>query len=174
MNGKEQIIHTSRLVLREINEYDAESALDILTHKEVSKTFLLPDFKCREDALPVFESLKRTSHDPARFVYGIYLDGNMIGFLNEVEKNGTEIELGYVIHPTYQRNGYATEALGASMNALFKMGYDTVKTAAFEENLASIRVMEKSGMTRLSYTDTLEYRGEVHRCVWFEKRVEKS
>ena len=92
MNGKEQIIHTSRLVLREINEYDAESALDILTHKEVSKTFLLPDFKCREDALPVFESLKRTSHDPARFVYGIYLDGNMIGFLNEVEKNGTEIE----------------------------------------------------------------------------------
>ena len=171
MKSKEQIIHTPRLTLHEINECDAENTLDILTHEEVGKTFLLPDFACREDARPVFESLKRKSHDPARFIYGIYLDGNMIGFLNEVEKNDTEIELGYVIHPTYQRNGYATEALSASINALFQMGYQTVKTAAFEENNASIRVMEKSGMTRLSYTDALEYRGQVHRCVWFEMRA---
>ena len=43
-----------------------------------------------------------------------------------------------------------------------------VKAGAFEENLASMRVMEKSGMHRIQQEDTIEYRGKVHRCFNYE------
>ena len=81
-----------------------------------------------------------------------------------------KIELGYVIDPGHKNRGYATEALTAAIKALLDMGYDAVRTAAFEGNIPSIRVMEKSGMDRMDFTDELEYRGVTHRCVWFEKR----
>ena len=51
---------------------------------------------------------------------------------------------------------------------LFAMGFTVVKAGAFEENPASMRVMEKSGMHRIQQEDTIEYRGKVHRCINYE------
>ena len=93
-----------------------------------------------------------------------------MGFLNEVEKGNGEIELGLVIDPACKNRGYGTEALGAAMEELLCMGHRVVKTGAFAENAPSIRVMEKCGMTRLPQTEEVEYRGQRHCCVWFEKR----
>ena len=89
---------------------------------------------------------------------------------DDVEITETSIELGYVIHPAHHNCGFATEALQACIQALHTMGFETVRTGAFEENPASIRVMEKSGMTRLAETEIIPYRGKDHLCVYFEKR----
>ena len=98
----------------------------------------------------------------------------MIGFLSDVEiKDGT-VELGYVIHPDYQNRGYATEALTASIHELFRQGYSKIRTGYFEENPASRRVMEKSGMHPVSRVDTIEYRGEIHKCLYYEIKKEES
>ena len=74
-----------------------------------------------------------------------------------------------MIHPEHQRKGFASEALTACMDELFEMGYTAVRTGAFEENVASIRVMEKCCMTRLEETEDIDYRNAVHHCIFFEK-----
>ena len=171
---KSSTIHTERLRLRAINDGDVEEVLSIVTDKEVANTYMLPDFETREDALQLFASLKRLSSAFDRFVYGIDLDGKIIGFVNEVEIENDEIEVGFVISPDHKSNGYATEVLEASMDELFRLGFNKVKTGVFEGNLASVRVMEKSSMRRLDMTTELEYRGKVHKCIWFERTSDEK
>ena len=160
--------------LRPFVPEDRERILDILTDKTVAKTYMLPDFHTREDAIPLFNRLYDLSRDTGRFVRCIANEETAIGFLNDVEiKNGT-IELGYVIHPDSQRKGYMTQALGVAIGQLFKLGYQEVVCGAFEENRASQRVMEKCGMERMEQVDTIEYRGRTHRCVYYHATRRKE
>ena len=148
---------------------DLETMLDILTNDCVKQTYMLPDFPSREDAVPLFQRLVGLSGDSRRFVRGIYADETLVGFLNDVEIENGAIELGYVIHPRFQGNGYATEALGIAIGELFRLGFQAVITGAFRQNAASIRVMEKNGMTRIEKTEPIEYRGKTHICVYYTK-----
>ena len=148
---------------------DLETMLDILTNDCVKQTYMLPDFPSREDAVPLFQRLVGLSGDSRRFVRGIYADETLVGFLNDVEIENGAIELGYVIHPRFQGNGYATEALGIAIGELFRLGFQAVITGAFRQNAASIRVMEKNGMTRIEKAEPIEYRGKTHICVYYTK-----
>lgn len=47
------------------------------------------------------------------------------------------------------------------------MGYSEIKAGFFEENQASRRVMEKSGMKIHDQTDDIEYRGKIHHCIYY-------
>ena len=163
-------ITTERLCLHAIEDKDLEAMLALFTDAEVYQTFMLPDFKSHEEQVKLFERLKMLSSQSERFVYGIYLKDELIGFINDVEIEGAEIELGYVISPSQKNKGYATEVLKAMIEVLFAEGFSTVKAGAFEENIASIRVMEKSGMTRIAKRDEITYRGKTHRCVYYEKK----
>ena len=91
----------------------------------------------------------------------------LIGFLNDVEIQDGSIELGYVIHPDFQGKGYMTNALRYAMDELFSIGYHEIICGAFEKNAASIRVMVKAGMQKLSRTDEMEYRDKRHQCVYY-------
>ena len=99
---------------------------------------------------------------------GIYSKNKLIGLINEVENDGKLIELGYVISPCEHNKGYATETLSACIVTLFLMGYSTVRAGAFENNIASMRVMEKSGMNRIDYTEKIKYNNTTHNCIFYE------
>ena len=161
-------IITARLCLRKIRNDDCEDVCSLLGNEIVAKTYILPEFKCEEEVIRLFFRLKELSYADDRFVYGIALDCKIIGLINDVEINEQEIELGFAFHPEYHNRGYATETLKAAIKILFDMGYSVVKTGAFEINLPSQRVMEKSGMTRLSETESIDYRGTTHKCVLYE------
>jgi ribosomal-protein-alanine N-acetyltransferase len=161
-------IQTQRLHLSAISDNDKEYMLNILTNKQVAKTFMLPDYASREDAIPTFEKIKELSQNPARFVYGVYQNQRLIGFFNDVNLTENSVEMGYVIHPDYHNQGYATEAFSAVIKALFESGFECVKAGAFAENTASMRVMEKCGMTKTGEIEELEYRGEKKRCICYE------
>ena len=168
MKDKLSSLKTERLVLHSFTDSDIDYALSIFYNDEIKKTYMLPDFPSRENAVALFERLERLSMNPARSVYGIYLDETLIGFINDVEIDDHTIEIGYVIHPDHQNQGYMTEALIACIEELFRIGYTTIKAGYFEENLASGRVMEKSGMHKVEHTDTIEYRGTTHLCINYE------
>ena len=160
-------IRTKRLLIKPFTQDDADAALDLLTDNSINRTYMLPDFARRDYALPLFRRLMARSLEDNRFVRGIYREGCLIGYLNDVEiANGT-IELGYIMSPAHQNRGYMTEALRAVLPCLFTLGYTQVITGAFETNKASIRVMEKAGMTLMEQTEELEYRGERHRCIYY-------
>ena len=161
------MIQTNRLIVKPITAADQEAALDLLTNDVINKTYMLPDFAQRSDAIPLFQRIMTLSQDPDRFVRGIYLDGYLIGSMNEVERIGDSVELGYLIHPDYHNQGYMTEALVAAFPKLFQMGFRKVFCGAFEHNKASLRVMEKAGMTLMERTDEITYRGNVHRCIYY-------
>ena len=168
--SKKEVIFTERLQLRIISDSDQDSLVDMFLDDKIIKTYMIPEFSSKEEALTLFDHFKNLSASSAHFVYGIYFQNQIIGFINDVEMHGPEIEIGYVIHPKEQNKGFATEVLNTVIKELFGMGYIVVKAGAFEENLASMRVMEKCGMKRILQEDLIEYRGKVHRCINFEIR----
>lgn len=153
-----------------ISEKDTEQLVQLLTNNEITKTFMVPDFKTTEQVTALAETLISFSQieDVEHLAYGIYADNRLIGFINDCGMENDTIEIGYVIHSDYQGKGYATEAVHMMIKELLKMGFRKVKAGYFEENMASRRVMEKCGMKQLSYTDEIEYRGIVHKCFYYE------
>ena len=160
-------IETVRLCLREITDKDCDAFCSLFTNEIVAKTYILPEFRSREEQILLFNRIKDLSYISTRFVYGISLNDQIIGLINDVDISDGEIELGFAFHPDYYNQGYATETLKAAIKTLFNMGYTAVKTGAFESNLASQRVMEKCGMTKLPDTESIEYRGVTHKCVFY-------
>lgn len=161
------------VTLRQFQTDDMARMLEILTDNRVNKTYMLPDFTTKEDAIPLFDRLYGLSPEKDRYVRCIALNGACIGFLNDVEIKDGKIELGYVIHPEFQGKGYMTRALDLAIREVFDLGYDEILCGAFAENPASSRVMEKCGMLRLSYTEVIPYRGKDHTCVYYGIKKEK-
>lgn len=162
------------LELKPLSDKDRNNVIEILTDNEVKKTYMIPDFESEEQVESMFQRFKVLSLEDNYFMAGIFLKDELIGWVNEVTRENGKIELGYVIHPRHQNKGYATEMLTAMMEELFKGGFSEIITGAFEENSASIRVMEKCDMQKLDQTDEIEYRGVTHTCVYYSKRKSDS
>ena len=158
---------TDRLEVRPMTLEDREAVLDLLTDETVGKTYMLPEYTNREAAEPLFRRLVELSGDETRYVAGVYLDGTFIGMMNETEIKDKQIEMGYAFLPAFYNRGYATEAFSGAISYLLKNGFDTVLAGAFAENVASLRVMEKCGMTKQAHTDEIEYRGVTHTCIYY-------
>ncbi|MFZ4663701.1 MAG: GNAT family N-acetyltransferase [Caldilineaceae bacterium] len=70
-------------------------------------------------------------------------------------------EIGWTIHPAYQRQGYATEAAAALLHYGFaEMKLHRIIATCQPENVASYRVMEKIGMRREGHFQQCIYRGD--------------
>ena len=158
---------TERLEIRPICQEDREAVLDLVTNEIVGRTYMFPAFKNREEAIPLFQRLVQLGTDNSRFVAGVYLGERFIGMMNDVEIKDGKIEMGYAYLPAYYNQGYATEAFRGAIDYLLANGLHTVVAGAFSENPASLRVMEKCGMTKQDYTDQIEYRGAMHTCIYY-------
>lgn len=167
---KKALIETERLTIKPYALEDVDGLVDLLINPEITKTFMVPKFESLEQAEKLAKKLIVFSqeNDTKHLEYGIYLDEKLIGFVNDCGIEDEEIEIGYVIHPDYQGQGYATEAVRAIICELREMGFHKVTAGFFEENTASRRVMEKSGMQQTNVTDEEEYRGEHHICCYCE------
>ena len=152
--------------LRAFQESDWPRLAMLATSTEVNKTYMLPDFESMEKARPLFDRLTALSRDEKRYVRAMEENGEFVGFCNDVEQNGNSVEIGYAMCPDIWGRGYATAALKLAIADLFAMGFDQVVAGAFAENPASLRVMEKAGMTPIDKVDDIEYRGRTHKCVY--------
>ncbi len=90
------------------------------------------------------------NHVPSTFLFA-FVDNRIVGrasirhSLNEfLLRVGGHI--GYVVVPEFRRRGYATEILGQSLQvARDKCGLDRVLVTCDDDNLGSIRTIEKNG-----------------------------
>lgn len=167
-NVSENTIITQNLTLHAITEADNDNMIDLLMSDKINKSYLLPDYESREAAQKMAERFIEMCKSKDRFVYGIYLNDTLIGWINDCGIENGSIELGYVISPKHWNNGYATQALTASIEELKKRGYEKVICGHFEDNPASGRVMQKSGMHRIDRAEEIEYRGKVHKILYYE------
>ena len=160
---------TRRLNIRPFLDGDKEKMLEMLYDESIKKTYMIPDFADRAAAEKMLAAFMRLSLDETRYVGAICLDGEIIGFMNDIGIEGGSIEMGYVISPKHQNKGFCTEAMSGAIDYLFEKGFSEVICGAFEENAASLRVMQKSGMKLLQKTDSIEYRGKNHNCIYYSK-----
>ena len=167
---KKTQIKTERLILKPYSEQDIDALIELLTNPEITSTFMVPEMESRSRAEELVRKLLVFSqtYDTKHLEYGIYLNENMIGFVNDCGAEDDEIEIGYVIHPQYQGHGYAAEAVHAVIAELREMGFRKVIAGYFSENTASLRVMEKCGMQKTTITDEEDYRGKRHICRYCE------
>lgn len=156
------------VTLRPIPAEDASVIADILLDNSVKQTYMVGDLS-KEEAEQRALRIASLSRQEDRYIRGIYANESLVGFLNEVEIKDGSIELGWVIAPAHQGNGHCTAAVQLAIEDLFTKGYSRVVAGAFSQNAASIRVMEKAGMTRQEFTEPIEYRGIIHTCIYYAK-----
>ena len=104
-------------------------------------------------------------------------DGNtLVGDvgLSPAEDEPGVIKVGYTVAPAFQGRGYATEAIGALVTYAFgALDAEVVRAYASAENVPSLRVAEKVGM---SLIERIEHRhgDEVWHGVRYELRRDEA
>ena len=167
---KKQQIQTERLTIKPYDSGDLDALVELLTDPVITETFMVPEFPSRKQAEELAKKLITFSRieDTTHLEYGIYLDGKLIGFINDCVIEDAQIEIGYAIHPHFHAHGYATEAVRAILRELQEMGFRRVRAGHFAENIASRRVMEKCGMQLTDETDEEACRGQHPICRYCE------
>ena|SRR5687768_16554919 len=88
--------------------------------------------------------------------------------LSPAEGESGVVKIGYTMDPAHQGRGYATEAVRALVDYAFDtLGADIVRAYASAENLPSIRVAEKAGLTLVERFERT-YEGETWQGVRYE------
>lgn len=99
--------------------------------------------------------------DPSIVGYGPWIviakgEGFVVGSAGFIGKPSSDrsIELGFGIHHDFRNRGYASEAARSLMNwGLDKPAVERVVATCDPDNLPSVRVLEKIGMSRVGNVD---------------------
>jgi RimJ/RimL family protein N-acetyltransferase len=151
-------LRTARLMLRPFSIADLDALLDMQSREEVTR-YLYWGPRSREQVAEMLERIEKlTSFDAEG--HGIRLaaclpeSGAVIGdiSLRLVSREHGQGEIGFVIHPDHQGNGYATEGCSELMRLGFgELDLHRIIGRADARNLGSARVMEHLGMRREAY-----------------------
>ncbi|HEX7065850.1 MAG TPA: GNAT family N-acetyltransferase [Bacillales bacterium] len=131
-------------------------------HREYLNTFLLTNVPVDwpGDELKAFLPyyIEEIERDPSLLGWGVWILMDNArktvvgdaGFKGKPDVFGT-VEIGYRIHHDFRNSGYASEAALALINWAFAEDKDVqkIKAECDEENIPSIQVLQKLGMTRL-------------------------
>lgn len=137
------------VVLRELTVADApayfeawsESIDDISRYDDPIET---------RDKYPTLESVEKSMQQTGRIRMGIWDDGQFVGSTSlRPMKDEDAMGIGYWIDSHRAGNGYATLAAKA-LTGFARTRFPVVKAKVMEENIASVKVLEKSGYTRTS------------------------
>lgn len=145
-----QIIKTERLILRKIIPDDADMLYKWMSDPEVCKyerwtPHESVDFS-RGYIIQVFDGYK----SDRTYQWGIQLKDELIGSVSIVGVNDYDQKavLGYCLRRDCWAQGYTTEAVKAVLRyMILDVGLNRIEATHSVNNIASGRVLEKSGMT---------------------------
>ena len=145
-------IETDRLILRRFTLDDAEAAFEMNSDPEVMKYVPGGISKSVEE---VRESIqKNTLDDYEKYGFGrsaiiLKATNEFVGFTglkNDLDLGG--VDLGYRLIRRFWGKGIATESARPFINIAFnEMNLKTVLGGAMPENIASVTILKKMGMT---------------------------
>lgn len=145
-------IYTERLLLRRLEESDAESLLE---YRRMPEVYLYQGFRPNtiEDAVGFVRLRYEEPNIPGtRFQLAVCLSdsGKLIGDIGlKFLEDGRQMEIGYTIHPLYHGKGYGSESVRAVIDYLFRdLGKHRITASIDPENYKSIRLCESLGMRK--------------------------
>lgn len=159
------LLETERMVLRRFTKDDVVHLVDLDSDPEVMR-FLTggrptPREVIEQDILPSFIR----SYEPVTGL-GVFAaiekeSGEFLGWFSfrlKDANNRNEVSLGYRLRQAFWGKGYATEGVCALIRKGFtELDLQRVDATTYQENPASIRVMEKAGLKFVrAYRMTIE------------------
>lgn len=145
-------LNTERLILRPMCVGDAADMFDYAQREDVT-TYLL--WSPHQSISYTREYLKyiETRYDAGDFYDWAVIEkssGRMIGTcgFTRIDTPNNAGEIGYVLNPEFHGKGYGTEAASEALRFGFDViGLHRIEAKFMEGNVASLRVMDKLGMT---------------------------
>ena len=147
-------VRTERLLLRPLDEGDVPALFAIRRLPEVARWMTAsPDD---------YDEFAQAFSEPARTDTTLVMlhDGTLVGDLYVAVSDAwgqrevaagtkrTQAEIGWCVDPSYAGQGFATEGAAQLLRLCFDgLGLRRATAGAFAANTASVRVMEKIGMT---------------------------
>ena len=144
----DDVLITDRLILRKLKQDDAELIFKNWTSDtEVTKYVTWETHKNIKETTEILNIWLKEYESPKTVRFGIVLKENneLIGMIDIVDFDDGVPEIGYVLSRKYWNHGYMSEACKAFTDYLFAIGYDSLIIAADERNIASNKVIQKTG-----------------------------
>lgn len=152
------IARTERLILRRFDLADAEALHALNGDPEVTRYVGDPPFEsvdaARDFVAGYLRDVALPEGDLSRWAVVEHATGDVLGFCGLRRQPDASVDLGYRLVRRAWGRGYATEAARATLEVGFgRFGLTAITAHADVENLASLRVMEKLGMTFRAFAE---------------------
>ena len=145
------IVETERLILRPLELTDAPDIQRLAGDRDVASTtrYIPHPYEDGVAEAWIAASQKKTAAgEMVNFAIILRSDSSFMGVIGlHLDADGRAAELSYWVGKPFWNQGYATEAVTATLrHGLEEMGLKRVYAAHFARNPASGRVMQKAGM----------------------------
>ena len=146
-------LETERLLLRRIENNDADEVLALRGNPETMKYIPKPLAKTKQDALAHIAMIEDKIVNNIGINWGITIKGNpkiigIIGIYKFYPENH-RAEIGYMSLPEHNGKGYITEAIKAVVIYGFEqMNLHSIEAIIDPDNSASERVLQKNGFVK--------------------------
>lgn len=155
------VLETERLILRRFRPEDAVDCFAFLSDEQGCYMDCCKPFAKMDDEY--VERMELFQQRETQYMIVLKESNRVIGTVNLFADDSRAVdarEIGYSISPAYQRKGYAFEALTALLNLLQNnLKIDLIVAGILEENLASMKLLEKLGFAK---------EGLRRKAVWHE------
>jgi ribosomal-protein-alanine N-acetyltransferase len=146
------VLQTERLSLRRISLDDAEFILELLNDHSFLRFVGDKGVRTAEDARQYILTGPVASYE--RYGFGLWLvelkgSKTAVGICGLLKRDTlSDVDIGFAYLPPYRSKGYAFESAAAVMDYGRKvLGLKRIVAITNEDNAASIRVLEKIGMS---------------------------
>jgi ribosomal-protein-alanine N-acetyltransferase len=147
-------IETDRLIIRRHVPEDFEPMCSFFSDEEATRLLdMTPEQKTEEAVRALLDDVI-ASYDSEEPIFAMAIvekeEGKFVGSCGMApdDLEPGEIQIFYVMLPEYQGRGFASEAAAGLVEYAFsKLGVDRLFASMAAENVASVKVAEKLGMT---------------------------
>lgn len=156
-------METERLYIRKFVAGDIDDFCELIRDKMASP-YAIYDSAFPTDDAGLREVLGYFASTDEFWALELKEESKIIGFISLNHVDDTSRNLGYCLHTQWQGKGYATEAARRMIRyAAEELGFDKLVTGTADENLPSVRLLDKLGFVKVglgSYELPLNFKGE--------------
>lgn len=150
------VLNTGRLTLRKMSVSDVQEVFEIRSDTEIMKFSTRPIAQTMQYALDHIRKANEAVDRNESINWAVTLKGQdkligMLGFVR-IQPRNYRAEVGYVLHPHFQRQGIMQEALQAVLIYGFStLELNSVMAVVDPQNLSSIKLLTKFGFEKEAY-----------------------
>jgi len=147
------VLETERLILRRLRDSDVNEIFEMRSDPESMKYIPRPLTQNHEDALAHIAKINEQIDLNQGINWAVTLKGDdiLVGLMGfyRTEFENYRAEIGYMIHPGYQRRGIVSEAIQRMVSFAFSnLGLHSIEAVIDPENTASEKALQNNGFVK--------------------------